>query len=147
MALSLFLLQHLFCLSHHKTHWTMSVDYLGLRLCHLGTFTFMVTLPYFLGVNQGDPGTNSTPNKHSYSAFGNFMVHDVKQPLHHHALPNAPNRKRSYRRLGAQNKCPTKKTNWISLIYLKIPTKEAQKSPRKLKRPPIHHEDNLHNFQ
>jgi hypothetical protein len=47
MAPFLFLLEHLFCLSHHKTHWTMSVDNVGLRKYLLGNSNFMVTLIFF----------------------------------------------------------------------------------------------------
>ena len=32
-----FLPDHLFCLSHHKTLWTMSMDYVGLKIGPLGT--------------------------------------------------------------------------------------------------------------
>jgi hypothetical protein len=46
MGLCLFLLDHLFCLSHCKTRWTMSVDYVGLKICLLGTSTSMVTLTF-----------------------------------------------------------------------------------------------------
>jgi hypothetical protein len=40
----LFLLDHLSCLPHNKFRWTMSMDYLGLQICLLGTLTFMVAL-------------------------------------------------------------------------------------------------------
>ena len=30
------LLEHLFCLSHHKTNWTMSLYNVSLITCHLG---------------------------------------------------------------------------------------------------------------
>ena len=43
----LFLPNHLFCLSHRKTRWTMSVNYVSLKTCLLGTSTFMVTLIFF----------------------------------------------------------------------------------------------------
>ena len=33
----LFLLERLFCLSHRKTRWTMSLDNVGLKICLLGT--------------------------------------------------------------------------------------------------------------
>ena len=87
---------HLFCLSHHKTRWTMLVDYVGLKICLLGTSTYMVTLTFIsLGVNQGRPGTSSTTNQHSCMAFrqvqqpintltwpwDDFIVHDVNNLL------------------------------------------------------------------
>jgi hypothetical protein len=46
MGQFLFLLGHLFCLSHRKTRWTMSVDYVGLKICLLGTLNSMVTLTF-----------------------------------------------------------------------------------------------------
>ena len=41
------LLNHLFCLSHRKTHWTLSVDNVGLKTCLSGTLNSMVSLTYF----------------------------------------------------------------------------------------------------
>ena len=43
----LILPNHLFCLSHHKTHWAMSVNSVGLKICLLGTSNPMVTLTFF----------------------------------------------------------------------------------------------------
>ena len=43
----LFLVDHLSCLSHRKTRWTMPVHLLGLENYILGTSTFMVPLPFF----------------------------------------------------------------------------------------------------
>ena len=44
----LFLLEHLFYLSHRKTRWTMSVDNIGqVKICILGTSNFMITLTSF----------------------------------------------------------------------------------------------------
>ena len=42
----LFLLEHLFCLSHRKTRWTMLVDNVGLKLCLLGTLNSMIILTF-----------------------------------------------------------------------------------------------------
>ena len=42
-----FLPQHLFCLSHCKTHWTMLMDDLGLVICLWGILNSMVTLTFF----------------------------------------------------------------------------------------------------
>ena len=47
MGPNLFLLEHIFCLSHHKTHWTMSMDNVGLKLRLLGISDFMVSLTLF----------------------------------------------------------------------------------------------------
>ena len=67
----LLLPEHLFCLSHHKTCWTMSMDNVGLKMCLLGTSYFMVTLTlYFLGVNRSSHGTSSTTNHKFYMALG-----------------------------------------------------------------------------
>jgi hypothetical protein len=46
-APSFILLEHIFCLSHHKTRWTMLEDNVGLKICLLGTSNFMVTLTFF----------------------------------------------------------------------------------------------------
>jgi len=46
MGLCFFLLDHL---SHCKTRWNMSMDYVGLKTCLLGTSTYMVTRTFFLG--------------------------------------------------------------------------------------------------
>ena len=46
-ALAFFLPEHFFCLSHCKTHWIMSVDNVGFKICLLGTSNVMVTLTYF----------------------------------------------------------------------------------------------------
>ena len=43
----LLLLEHLFCLSHRKACWTMSMDNVGLEICLMGTSNSMVTLPFF----------------------------------------------------------------------------------------------------
>ena len=42
-----FLLEHLFCLSHHKTCWITLEDNVGLKICLLETSNSMVT-PTFL---------------------------------------------------------------------------------------------------
>ena len=42
-----FLSKHLFCLSHHKTHWTMSLDNVSPKIYMLGTSNSMVTLKDF----------------------------------------------------------------------------------------------------
>ena len=78
----LFLLEHLSCLSHCKTCWTMSLDNVGLKICLLGTSHSTVTLTFFPW---------SKP-KRSWDEFNNqsqilqdpwddFMVHRVNIPL------------------------------------------------------------------
>ena len=47
MGTCLFQLEHLFCLSHHKTCWSMSVDTISLKICLLETLNFMITLTFF----------------------------------------------------------------------------------------------------
>ena len=42
-----FLPKHLFCLSHRKPRWTMSVDSVSLKLCLLGTLNSIVALTFF----------------------------------------------------------------------------------------------------
>jgi hypothetical protein len=47
MGPCLFLPEHLFCLSHPKTHWPMSMDNVGLQICFSGTWNSMITLTFF----------------------------------------------------------------------------------------------------
>ena len=47
MGPCLFLLEHLFCLSHRNTCWTMLEDDVGLKVCLLGILNSMVTLTCF----------------------------------------------------------------------------------------------------
>ena len=47
MGSYLFLPQHLFCLTHHKTCWTMLMDNVGLKTCLLGTSNSMVPLTVY----------------------------------------------------------------------------------------------------
>jgi hypothetical protein len=77
----LFLLEHLFCLSHHKTHWTMLVNNADLAICLLETLNFMITLTFSLGVNRSGPGTSSTTNHKFYKALGWLHGPWCKQPL------------------------------------------------------------------
>ena len=46
MGPCLFLLEHLFCFSHRKTHLTMSTDTASLKICLLETLNFMATLTF-----------------------------------------------------------------------------------------------------
>ena len=43
----LFLLEHLFCLSHRKTCWTMSMDNVGLKICLFGDLELHGHLSFF----------------------------------------------------------------------------------------------------
>ena len=47
MGPCLFLLEHLFCLSHRKTCWAVLVDNVDLKVRLLGTSNFTVTLTFF----------------------------------------------------------------------------------------------------
>jgi hypothetical protein len=47
LFLFFFLLEHLLCVSHRKTYWTMSVDNVGLQIRLFGTSNSMVTLTIF----------------------------------------------------------------------------------------------------
>ena len=64
-ALSFFL----FCLSLHKTRWTMSMVNVGLIFI-LRPWTPWSLWHFFRRVNQSGPGTNSTTNHKIYKAFG-----------------------------------------------------------------------------
>jgi hypothetical protein len=75
-ALAFFYESTFFCLSHYKTHWTMSVDNVGLIICLLGPRHPMVTLTFLsLGVNRSDPGMSSTTNHRFTWHWDDFMVH------------------------------------------------------------------------
>ena len=62
-------IQHLFCLSHRQTRWTMLVDNVGLQIWLLGTSNSMITLTFFFGVNRSSPETSSTADRRSYRAL------------------------------------------------------------------------------
>ena len=63
--------EHLFCLSHRKTRWTMSLDNLCLKIWLLGISNSMVTLTFFfLRANQSGPETSSTTNHKFYKTLG-----------------------------------------------------------------------------
>ena len=82
MGPCLFLLENLFCLSHRKTHWTMFVDNVGLRICLLGTLNSMVTLTNFsLVSNEVVLGRVQQPIIDFTRPWNNFLVHGVKKPL------------------------------------------------------------------
>jgi hypothetical protein len=73
---------HLFCVSHHKTRWTMSMDYVGLKICLMGTSTSMVTLTIFPWCKRKWVlGRAEQPINALTRPWDNFMVHGVNNPL------------------------------------------------------------------
>ena len=64
MGPCLCVLEHLFCLSHHGTQWTMLVDNIV-----WGPQTPWSLWHLFLGVNWSAPGMSSIANHQSYKAF------------------------------------------------------------------------------
>ena len=80
--------EHLFCLSHQKTWWTVSMDNVILKICLLGTSNFMVTVPFFPWCNHG---TSLKTNHKFYRALGRLHGAWCKQPLiaHPHILVQA----------------------------------------------------------
>ena len=78
----LFVLEHIFCHSHHKTCWTMLVDNVDLNICLLGTSNFMVTLIFFsLVYTKVVPRRVPQPITTFTGPWDNFMVHGVNNPL------------------------------------------------------------------
>jgi hypothetical protein len=69
---SCFLLRdRLFCLSHCKPRWTMSVDSVGLKICLFGDLELHGHSDIFPhGVNQSALGTSSTTNRKFYMGLG-----------------------------------------------------------------------------
>ena len=59
----------------------MSVDDVGLKICHLGAWNSMVTLTFFPGVNQSVRGMSLTANHRFYKAIGQHYGPWCKQPL------------------------------------------------------------------
>ena len=86
MGPCLFLIEHFFCLFHHKTRWTMLVDNVGLKICMLGTLDSVVTLTFFVGVNRSDPRRSSTTNHKFFRAMGQLHGPWCKQPLRGHEI-------------------------------------------------------------
>ena len=75
-------IEHLFCLSHCKTPWTMSMNNVSFKICLLRTLDSMVTVTFFsFGVNRSGPGTSSTTNRNFYKALGRLHGRWCKQPL------------------------------------------------------------------
>ena len=77
MGPCIFLLEHLFCLSHHKTHWTMSVDNVGptadLELHDHSDIFFLVQTEVVMGRIQ-------QPITYFIGSWNDFMVHGVNNP-------------------------------------------------------------------
>ena len=79
---ALFLIEHLFCLSHRKTCWTMLVDDVGLKKVVLSGPWILWSLQHlFLSVNWSGPGTPSTTNQGFYKALG--RLHGPCVPVPH----------------------------------------------------------------
>ena len=69
-APAFFMLKQHFCLSHHKTHRTISPNGACLKMYHLETSNSTVTLTsFFLGVNRSDPGMSLTSNHRCHKAL------------------------------------------------------------------------------
>ena len=87
MGHCLFLLEHLFCLSHHKTCWTMSVDNVGLKICLLGISNSMVTLTYFaLLYTEVVLGQIQQSITNFIEPWEDFIIHGVNNPLKYYIL-------------------------------------------------------------
>ena len=69
MGPCLFLPEHLICLFHWQTRWTMSVNNVGFKICLLGTSKLVVTLIVFPWCNP----------KWSWNEFNNqlHILHDL----------------------------------------------------------------------
>jgi hypothetical protein len=79
---ALFLIEHLFCLSHRKTRWTMLVDDVGLKKVVLSGPWILWSLRHlFLSINWSGPGTRSTTNQGFYKALG--RLHGPCVPVPH----------------------------------------------------------------
>ena len=73
--------EHLFCLSHRKTRWTMSMDNVGLETCLLGTSNSMATLIFLpCCKTQMVPGRIQQPATDFTGPWDDFMVHGVNDP-------------------------------------------------------------------
>jgi hypothetical protein len=84
MGPRLFLHEQLFCPSHRKIHWTTLVDNVGLETCLSGTSNSMITLTFFLSVNQSGPMNEFNILLGMFTYFNgiwdDFMVHGVNNP-------------------------------------------------------------------
>ena len=82
------LLEHLFCLSHRKTCWTMLVDDCRHQKLSLGDLELHGHWHFYLGVNQSGPGTSSTPITWNTWPWDNYLVHRVNNPQARGAINN-----------------------------------------------------------
>ena len=74
MGPCLFLLVHLFCLSHRKIRLTMSMDNVGLKYVFWGLELHDHYDIFFVGVNQSDPGrVHQQPPTYFKGHWDNFM--------------------------------------------------------------------------
>ena len=81
MGPCLFLLEHLFCLSHRKIRWTMSVNNLGLEICLLGTLNFMVALTFCSWCKLKWSLDELKSHSQNFTRlWDNFTVHGVNSP-------------------------------------------------------------------
>ena len=77
--------KHLFCLYHHKTYWTMSVDNLGFKICLLGISNFMVTLTVFPWCKPKWSGDEFNNQSQIFTRFLEWLYGPwCKQPLSGH---------------------------------------------------------------
>ena len=83
MGPCLFLLEHLFCLSHCKTRCIMSVDNVDLEICPLETSNSTITVTFFLGVNRKGHTTTSTTNYKFYRVLERLHGPWCKHPFIH----------------------------------------------------------------
>ena len=82
MGPCLFLLWHLFCLSHRKPCFTKLADNVGLKICLLDTSNSMSLWHFFpLVETEVVPGWTQQPITDFTWPWDDFMVHDVNSPL------------------------------------------------------------------
>ena len=76
-------LKHLFCLSHHNTCWTMSMDNVGLKICLLGVLELHDHSDIFsLVYTEVVPGRIQHPITYFTRPWDNALVHGVNNPSH-----------------------------------------------------------------
>jgi len=82
MGFYLFLPDYLFCLSYHKTQWTMLLDSVGPKMYLLGPSNSMVTLIIFPSRKpKWAPRQIQQPIINFARPRDDFMVHGVNNPL------------------------------------------------------------------
>ena len=75
------LVEHLFCLSHCKTYWTMSVDNVSLKICLLGTSNSMIPLTFFPRCKPKWSGDKFNNQSHALQVLGRLHGPCVNNPL------------------------------------------------------------------